>query len=77
MSAPAVSKRKIVVRSIDTLVIDGLEVDGDVLKSILNPDNRVLWAFIKNEGRIQPVAYDESRVLWLQETDLTPPSEIK
>jgi len=77
MPTRAVAKRTIVVQSADTLVINGWKVDGEVLKSILNPENRVLWAFIKNERRIQPIAYDEAQCVWLQDTDLTPLSEVE
>ena len=71
------ASRRIVVRSADTLIVNGYELDGEILKELLNPDNRVLWAFIKQDTRIQPVAYDESRVMWLTDEDLTPENEIK
>lgn len=66
----ASGRRHIVVRKSDVIVIGGFEIDGEVLRTIVNPDARTLWAFIKKDDKVQPVAYDEQRVIWLEETDL-------
>ncbi len=53
----------------DTLVMDGMEVDADCVAVMVQPKNRLLWAFVLRNGKIQPVGYDESKVLWLTEED--------
>ncbi len=55
----------------DVVVYGDVEIPADVLAVIVHPRARVLWAFIQEFGRIQPVAYDETRVIWLTEEDLT------
>ncbi len=55
----------------DVVVYGGVEIPADVLAVIVHPTARVLWAFIQEQGRVQPVAYDESRVIWLTSEDLT------
>ena len=63
--------RRIAARAADTIVIGQYEIDVDVLEQVLSPNNRVLWAFVKqHDGRIQPVPYDETRCIWLSEDDL-------
>ena len=66
------TRRRIVVRKTDMLVIDGYEVDASVLVGMIDPDKRVLWAFIRAENGvdIRPVPYDEERVIWLTDEDL-------
>ena len=56
----------------DVLVINGYEVDATILLDIVSPDKRVLWAFVAYEEvkTIQPIPYDESRIIWLAEEDL-------
>ena len=65
-------RRRVVVRKSDSLIINGYEVDGAILASIVNPENRLLWTFVraKNGVDIQPVAYSEERVVWLTDDDL-------
>lgn len=56
----------------DTLLINGYKVDVTTLAEMLVPDQRVLWAFVRNgESDIRPVPYDERRVIWLSEEDLS------
>ena len=63
--------RYVTVRKGDTLVVAGHELDVTVLEQIVNPEPRILWAFVRNDaGDIQPVAYDEARVIWLTEEDM-------
>ena len=65
------SGRRIVVEKYDVLLVDGVEVDGEILKSIVDTGKRLLWTFIKNEsGDICPIALDETRVIWLTDSDL-------
>ena len=67
------AQRRIVVRRDDVLVLpSGFEVDASTLSDITKPDKRLLWAFVKSEDgtAIQPVCYDETRVIWLTDEDL-------
>jgi hypothetical protein len=48
-----------------TLTIDGLPVSLSVLNAIANPDNRLLWQFVKRDGRILAIPYDERVCIWL------------
>lgn len=63
-------RRRLVVTRTDVLVINGLEIDAEVLMSITNPDTRLLWAFVRQADQIQPIAYNEDRVIWLQPGDM-------
>jgi hypothetical protein len=66
-----VGSRRVHVVAGDTLLINGYELDVATLVEMLSPGKRILWAFVRNgEHDIQPVPYDESRVLWLAEEDL-------
>jgi hypothetical protein len=62
--------QRVRVRAADTILIGTYEVDAGTLEQVLNPKNRVLWAFIERDGCVQPVAYTEDRVLWLTDEDL-------
>lgn len=68
-------RRRIVVRKSDILVINGYEVDASVLTGMVDPEKRILWAFVRadNGVDVQPVAYSEERVIWLTEEDLVRP----
>ncbi len=68
----AIGRRRMRVLAGDKLVINGYEIDGDILQTIVNPEARLLWAFIKSEdgASIQPVSYREDRVIWLTQEDL-------
>jgi hypothetical protein len=48
----------------------GYEISREILDAIVSDNQRVLWAFIKRDGQIMAVPYDESRVIWLQDSDL-------
>lgn len=63
-------RRTIVVRKDDILVVNGMELDGAILKEIVSPSKRLLWAFVKNGDDVRPVCYSEDRVIWLSEEDL-------
>jgi hypothetical protein len=62
--------QRVKVRSADTIIIGNYEVDASTLEQVLDPRNRVLWAFIERDGKVQPVAYVEDRVIWLTDEDL-------
>ena len=70
-----VAKRRLIVHADDVLVLNGFEVDADVLIEITKPGKRLLWAFTKSEDgtEIHPVAYSEDRVIWLTDEDLVRP----
>jgi hypothetical protein len=64
-------RRRIELRKDDVLVVNGYELDAGALESILDPEARVLWAFVKNEtGDVRPVAFNETHCIWLQDSDL-------
>ncbi len=66
-----IAGRRIVVRRDDVLVVGGLELDGEVLRSIVDPTRRLLWCFVRSDqGDVQPIALDETRVIWLTDGDL-------
>lgn len=65
-----IGARRIRVMSGDVIVLDGYTLSVDILKEMIAPDKRLLWAFVRNGDNIQPVPYDEKRVLWLSEEDL-------
>lgn len=64
--------RRIQVRPGDVLVINGHEISADILREIISPDKRLLWAFVRGaNGRdIQPIPYDERLCIWLTQEDL-------
>ena len=66
----ASSPRRLVIRSTDTLVIGGYEVDAEILREVITPGKRLLWAFVGDANNVRPVAYSEERVVWLSEEDL-------
>lgn len=66
----ALPGRRIVLQKNDVVVYKGFEFDTEVLKAICNPDARLFWAFIRNGQRIQPVAYSEDKVIWIEPADL-------
>lgn len=59
------AKRHIVVRADDLLIVNGMILDGEVLKAIVNPEKRLLWGFVKHGPDIRPVCYSEEKVIWL------------
>lgn len=69
--------RRILLRTDDVLKIGQYEVEAEVLTSIVNPNNRLLWAFIEKDGRIQAVPYSEEQVLWMQESDLSKEEDLR
>jgi hypothetical protein len=66
------TRRRIVVRKSDVLVVNGYELDAAVLQSIVDPERRLLWTFTRSAdgGNIQPTAYSEERVIWITDDDL-------
>jgi hypothetical protein len=64
-------RRRVAIRTGDLLVLNGFEIDAAILSDIVNPDKRLLWAFVRGgDDTIRPVAYTEDRVIWLAEEDL-------
>lgn len=59
------AKRHIVVRADDLLIVNGMILDGEVLKAIVNPEKRLLWGFVKHGPDIRLVCYSEEKVIWL------------
>lgn len=53
----------------DVIVMDGVEISAEALSVITDPNNRLLYAFVKKRGRVHPVAYSEERVIWLETRD--------
>lgn len=64
--------RRIKVGPDDVMLVNGYEIAFDVLVAVTNPEARLLWAFMhgKEKKTIQPVAYDERRVIWIEDGDL-------
>lgn len=58
-------RARIIVHNDDVLVVNGYELDGEILKAIVSPDKRLLWAFIKKDHDIRPIAFSEDKVIWL------------
>lgn len=68
--------RTVIIRPGDRLVYKGWELSAEVLAAIVTAtDKRLLWRFIQQGSRIQPVALDESKVIWLDESSDTVMSE--
>ena len=66
------ARRRLVIHKDDVLVINNMELDAAILREIVSPSKRVLWAFTKQGDDIKPRAYSESEVIWLtsEEVDL-------
>ena len=62
--------RRIIVRKDDELVYHGWVIDVEVLDAIIDPGARVLWAFERKAGRVQPTAYTEADCIWLDQKDI-------
>jgi len=63
--------RRILLRRDDVLVVNGIELDGEVLRAVVRPEARLLWAFVRAEnGDVRPVCYTEDEVVWIQSSDL-------
>ncbi len=60
----------------DFIILNNYKIGVDVLHALINPDARLLWAFIKKDDRIQAVAYDEAHCIWLEPSDLEHPVEV-
>jgi ABC-type Zn uptake system ZnuABC Zn-binding protein ZnuA len=58
-------RRTIVVRKDDILVVNGMELDGAILKEIVSPSKRLLWAFVKNGDDCRPICFSEDQCIWL------------
>lgn len=70
-------RRRIVVRKDDMLIVNGIELDGAILKEIVSPSKRLLWAFVRNaNGDVQPHAVSEEHCIWLLESDLSTGIEV-
>lgn len=66
------TRRRLIVRKTDVLVIGGLEFSGEVLREIVAPGKRLLWEFVRSEDGddILPICYSEEQVLWLSRGDV-------
>jgi hypothetical protein len=62
--------RVISVRRSDKLLVSSREISGEMLSLLLQPNQRLLWAFVEKEGVVQAVPYNEERVIWLDKPDL-------
>jgi hypothetical protein len=74
------SKRKVYVREDDVLVLGEYEISAAVLRQMIKPEARVLWAFIvgENGDAVQPVPFSEENCIWLEAKDLErTPEELK
>ena len=69
--------RRIEVWADDTVVIGDYAVSAEILATILNPDARLLWAFIEKNGKLQPIPYGEDKVIWLTDNDFSSPGLIE
>lgn len=69
---------RVVLRPGDTLIYRGKALDREVLDAVLSTNQRLLWAFVRNaSGDIQACPYDESRVVWLEESDVQQPEDVE
>jgi len=65
------AQRRVNLAKTDRVFYNGYEIDVAVLEAITKPEARVLWAFLAHEdGKVQPVPYDETHCVWLQDSDL-------
>jgi hypothetical protein len=53
-----------------------MELDAAILREIVTPSKRVLWAFVKQGGDIKPVCYSEAEVIWLTEREVNLGTEV-
>lgn len=58
------------------LDIDGVLISASVLREMVDPDRRLLFRFERKDGIIQAKAFDESNVVWLDESDLQDPKDV-
>jgi hypothetical protein len=49
------------------LTVDGLTVNLEVFAKIFSDNPRLLWRFIRANGQIDAVAFDERHVIWLDQ----------
>lgn len=63
--------RRIRVEKDDVLVVNGIyELSAADLRRMINPNARMLWAFITKDARVMPVMYTEDHVIWLTDKDM-------
>jgi hypothetical protein len=72
--APA--RWRLIVSKNDILVINGMELDAAILREIVSPSKRVLWAFVKQGGDIKPRCYSEDEVIWLTSDEVNLGTEV-
>ena len=53
----------------DTITINGKKIDISVLMAIIEPDKRILYAFIHKDGVTQAIPYTERQVIWMDRGD--------
>ena len=67
--ATPIPGRTVIIRPGDRLIYKGWELSAEVLAAIVTAtDKRLLWRFTQGGSRIQPVALDERKVIWLDES---------
>ncbi len=69
-STAAPVRRRLVIHKDDVLCIGNMELDAAILREIVTPSKRVLWAFVKQGGDIKPRCYGENEVIWLTEAEV-------
>jgi hypothetical protein len=58
------------------LVVDGKAIPFLILGLLADPKERALYRFHIEDDTICVQAFTELQVVWLEESDLTPPKEI-
>ena len=76
MPATPTVRRRLVIHKDDILCIGNMELDAAILRKIVSPDNRVLWAVIKQGDDIKPRCYGEDEVIWLTQDEVNLGTEI-
>jgi hypothetical protein len=73
-----VEHHRVELEANDILVYKGMDIDAEVLDSLLSANKRVLWAFVKNgEGDVRAVPYSEDQCIWMSESDIATPEEVE
>lgn len=71
-------RRQVEIQAGDVIHWRGMLIDDEVLEAILSSNKRLLWAFVKSdEGDVMAVPYSETNVIWMEETDILPESEVE
>lgn len=69
--ATPIPGRTVIIRPGDRLIYKGWELSAEVLAAIVTATGkRLLWRFVQRGSRIAPIALDERKVIWLDESDV-------